>query len=138
MKYAPAFLFLLTFSPSVFAGNSYIEYRQFNKIQTVSIAAGALFACSEDESLAWPERHAYQFFHFKLDQVVTDHFKLTYRVIAVRDLSLSDRTKFVDEYRKIEKQLKPLHEKGVSVIQKGRMKCADAAAIASEVMKYQQ
>ena len=137
MKYAPAFLFLFCLSPAVFAGNTYIEYRQFEKIQTVSIAVGALFACSEVESLAWPQRQAYQFFHFKLDQVVTDHFLLTYRVLAVSDMSLSDRVKLVDEYRKIAKQLDPLHEKGVSVIQKSEMKCEDAAAFASEVMKYQ-
>ncbi len=137
MKYAPAFLFLLCLTPAVFAGNSYIEYRQFEKIRNVSIVAGALYACSEDESFAWPQRHAYQFFHFKLDQVVTDHFLLTYRVLAVSDMSRSDRIKLVDEYRKIAKQLDPLHEKGVSVIQKGEMKCEDAAAFASEVMKYQ-
>ena len=137
MKYAIAFLFLLTLSPAIFAGNTYIEYRQFEKIQTVSIAVGALFACSEVESLAWPQRQAYQFFHFKLDQVVTDHFLLTYRVLAVSDMSRSDRIKLVDEYRKIAKQLDPLHEKGVSVIQKGEMKCEDAAAFAIEVMKYQ-
>ena len=138
MKYAIAFLFLLTLSPAVFAGNTYIEYRQFEKIQTVSIPVGALFACSEVESLAWPQRQAYQFFHFKLDQVVTDHFLLTYRVIAVRDMSLSDRTKFVDEYRKIEKQLDPLQKTGYSAVQKGKMKCEDAAEFASEVMKYQE
>ena len=137
MKYAPVFLFLLCLSPAVFAGNSYIEYRQVEKIQNVSITAGALFACSEDKSLAWPQRQAYQFFHFKLDQVVTDHFLLTYRVLAVSDMSRSDRIKLVDEYRKIAKQLDPLHEKGVSAIQKGEMKCEDAAAFASEVMKYQ-
>ncbi len=138
MKYATAFLFLLYLSPTVFAGNSYIEYRQVEKIRNVSIAAGALFACSEDKSLAWPQRQAYQFFHFKLDQVVTDYFKLTYRVIAVRDLSVSDRTKFIDEHRKIELQINPLQEAGYSAVQKGEMKCEDAGAFASEVMKYQE
>ncbi len=138
MKYATALLFLVCFSPAVFAGNSYIEFRQFEKIKNVSIIAGALYACSEVESIAWPKRHAYQFFHFKLDQVVTDYFILTYRVIAVRDMPVSDRMNFIDEHRKIEQQLDPLQEAGSSAVQKGKMKCEEAAAFASEVMEYQK
>ena len=138
MKYATALLFLVCLSPAVFAGNSYIEFGQFEKIQNVSIAAGALYACSKDEAIAWPKRNAYQFLHFKLDQVVTDYFKLTYRVVAVRDMPVSDRTKVIDEHRKIEQQINPLQEAGYSAVQKGEMKCEDAGAFASEVMKYQE
>jgi hypothetical protein len=132
------FVLVVCLSPAVFAGNTYIEFGQFEKVRKVSIAAGALYACSKNEAIAWPKRCAYQFFHFKLDQVVSDYFKLAYRVVAVRDMPVSDRAKIIDEHRKIEQQINPLQEAGYSAIQRGKMKCEDAAAFASEVMKYQK
>jgi len=138
MKYVISMVVFVVFSPFAFAGNSYIEFRQFDKVQNVSIAAGSLYACGEDPSLPWEQRFAYQFFHFKLDQVVTDYFKLTYRVIAVSDNSVSDRTRFVDEHRKIENKLNSFQKAGLDLVQKGKMKCKDAGAFAAEVMKYQK
>lgn len=61
------FAFLIAiFLPAVgFAGNTYIEFGQFEKVRRISITAGALYACSKDKSLEWPKRAAYQFFHFR-------------------------------------------------------------------------
>ncbi len=129
-------LLVIGFSPSVYAGNSYIEFGQFEKVQQVSVAAGALYACSTNESVAWPKRHGYQFVHFKLAQVVNDYFKFSYRVIAVQNISLSEKVALVDKHRKVENKIYTLQEGGFNLVQKGEMKCEDAAAFAAEVMKY--
>lgn len=137
MRYLVLLLTVISLSPSAYAGNSYIEFGQFDKVQEVSVAAGALYACSKDDSMEWSKRLAYQFLHFKLDQVVNDYFKLSYRVIAVQDVPLSERVSIVDSHRKVEKQINTLQESGINAVQKGEMTCEDAGAFASEIMKYQ-
>ena len=137
MRYLVLLLAIISLSRSVYAGNSYIEFGQFEKVQQVSVAAGALYACSKDESLDWSKRHAYQFLHFKLDQIASDYFKLSYRVIAVQDQPLSDRMSIVDSHRKIEIQINEWQEAGLSGVQQGKMTCETAGGFASEIMKYQ-
>lgn len=127
---------VLNIPAAVFAGNSYIEFGQIDKVNRVSITAGALYVCSEDEKRSWEKRIAYQFLHFKLDQVVTDYFKLIYRVIAVRDLSLADRIRFVDSHRKVEKQIDNFQKAGYESIGKGKLTCEDVSAFAAEVLKF--
>ena len=82
-------------------------------------------------------RNAYQFMHFKLDQVVSEYFKISYRVIAVQDIKLPDKIAVVDEHRVVEQKVGPLQEAGYNAVKKGEMKCEDAVAFASEVMKYE-
>ena len=125
-------------SLSAFAGNTYIEFGQFEKAQSISVAAGALYACSKNEQLDWPKRNAYQFLHFKLVQVNDDYFKLAYRIVAVRDLPVSDRTVVVDEHRKAEALRDGLQTAGFDAVNNGEMNCGEAAAFATEVMEYQE
>ena len=127
---------LACFSVSAFSANSYIEFGQFDKVKRASIAAGALYACSKDESIDWKKRNAYQFMHFKVEQVVDDYFKVAYRVTAIQDMSLADRIKIVDEHKKIEAQRDALQKIGFDAVGKS-MKCEDAGSFAAEILKYQ-
>lgn len=137
MKYTLLFLIGISLSPSIYAGNSYIEFGQFDKVQKVSVAAGVLYACSKNESTDWSDRHAYQFLHFKLDQIVTDYFKLSYRVIAIQEVPLSERVAIVDSHRQVEKQISTWQEQGFDAVKNGQLTCEGAGGFASEIMKYQ-
>jgi hypothetical protein len=136
-----SFKFIVTamfISPAAWGGNSYIEFEQFEKVQRVSAAAGALYACSKNEKIDIEKQKAYQFMHFKLDQVVTDYFKLAYRVVAVQDIPLEKRVTIVDNHRKIEEQVQPLQKAAYDSVLKGEMKCEDARTFASEVMSFNE
>nr|WP_297397547.1 hypothetical protein [uncultured Marinobacter sp.] len=58
MKILGCTLVLMSISTNSLAGNNFIEFQQFEKVQQVSVAAGALYACSKDEALSWPKRNA--------------------------------------------------------------------------------
>ena len=129
---------MLLISIKAVAGNSYIEFGQLEKVQELSVVAGAFYACSKNEKTPWPKRHAYQFMHFKIDQIVTDYFKLTYRVLASQDVSLAHRVKFIDEHRIVENQINNLQEAGLKGIQTGEITCESAAAVANKVWKFNE
>lgn len=46
----------LAIAHAAYAGNTYIQAGQFDTIERIEIAAGALYACSKDEALNWEER----------------------------------------------------------------------------------
>ena len=130
------FITALLLSNKAISSNSYIEFGQLDKVQELSVTAGAFYACSKNEQTPWPKRHAYQFMHFKMDQVVTDYFKLTYRILATQDVSLSHRVKVIDEHRAAENQINKLQEAGFDGINSGKITCESATAIADKVWKF--
>lgn len=137
MRFLVGVALALTLS-SVLASNSYIEFGQFDKVRQSWVAAGALYVCSKDESLDWPKRSAYQFLHFKLEEVVSDYFRTAYRLVAVRDFPVKDRTKIVDEHRKVELEQLTHEEAGIKAIGSKKLSCAEAGAFVTEAMKFNQ
>ena len=133
-------LLLIPLSICVFhlawADNSCIEFGQFEKVRRVCIAAGALYACGKDESIPWEKRIAYQFMHFKLEQVVDGYFKIAYRITAIQDVPIAERVRIIDEHKKVEAQRDALQQAGVDELGKG-MKCQDVGSFSVEVLKYQ-
>jgi hypothetical protein len=130
-------LIVLNAATPALAGNSYISFGQFDKVNRIDRVAGALYACSKNESFEWSKRHAYQFFHFKLVQVADDYFRLAYQVAAVQDVSLRERVAIVDLHKKVEARRNENQEGGFKAIDKKKLTCELASEFAIEVLKYQ-
>lgn len=134
---------LCTFLIALFAsmpaahGNTYIEFGHFDKVQQVSYAAGALLACSKNESVDMLKRNTYQILYLKLVQVNDGYFSLIYRIAAVSDLPAPVRKGVVDEFRKVEVTRDIIRNDGSNAINKGELNCDNAEAYASEVLEYQ-
>ena len=133
------FAFLITLFallPAVY-GNTYIEFGHFDKVQDISLSAGALSTCSENESIDITKQNLYQILQLKLIQVNDDYFNLIYRIVAVSDLPVSVRKGVVDEFRKVEVMRDIIRNDGSNAINKGEMSCDNAEAFATEILEFE-
>jgi hypothetical protein len=126
---------LFTSVPAVYA-NTYIEFGHFDKVQEISLSAGALSACSKDESIDTSKRNLYQILQLQLMQVNDDYFNLIYRIVAVSDLPVSVRKGVIDEFRKVEVKRDIIRNDGSNAINKGEMNCDNVEAFATEIIEY--
>jgi hypothetical protein len=132
------FAFIITLFASLPAvyGNTYIEFGHFDKVQEISLSAGALSACSKNESIDITKRNSYQILQLKLMQVNDDYFNLIYRIVAVSDLPVSVRKGVIDEFRKVEIKRDIIRNDGSNAINNGEMSCDNVEAFATEVIEF--